>query len=95
VPKCFREHAEPPSSVRESPPILLNDNLACVTVLNTGNFKGDNRQLRLRFYGLHEAVATDNLMVKHVPSDEMLADGLTKSFGMIKHEAFVKEIGLI
>jgi hypothetical protein len=68
-------------------PVLLNDNLACVTVLSSGNFKGDSRHLRLRFYGLHEAVATEKLVIKHVPSDAMLADGLTK--------AFVKEIGLI
>jgi hypothetical protein len=40
-------------------PNLLNDNLAGVTVLNTGNFKGENRHLRLRFYGLHEAVGTE------------------------------------
>jgi hypothetical protein len=77
-----------------SPPVLLNDNLACVTVLTTGNFKGDSRHLRLRFYGVHEAVATEKLLVEHVPSDEMLADGLTKALGRVKHEAFVKEIGL-
>jgi hypothetical protein len=76
-------------------PLILNDNLACVTVLNSGNFKGENRHLRLRFYGLHEAVATGRLLVEHVPSEEMLADGLTKALGRVKHEAFVKEIGLI
>jgi hypothetical protein len=77
------------------PPVLLNDNLACVTVFNTGNFKGDSRHLRLRFHSLHEAVATEKLVIKHVPSDEMLADGLTKALGRVKDEAFVKEIGLI
>jgi hypothetical protein len=83
-------------NVPESPPpIVLNDNLACVTVLNTGNFKGHNRHLRLRFYGLHEAVGTEKLVVKHVSSDEMLADGLMKALGRAKHEAFVKELGLI
>jgi hypothetical protein len=81
-----------------SSPVLLNHNLACVTVLSTGNFKGDNRHLRLPYYGLHEAVATEKRVVKHVPSDEnheMLADGLTKALGRVKHEEFVKEIGLI
>jgi hypothetical protein len=78
-----------------SPPLLLNDNLACVTVLNDGNFKGDSRHLRLRFYGLHEAVATEKFLVEHVPSVEMLADGLTKALGRIKHEGFLKDLGLI
>jgi hypothetical protein len=83
------------SGVSQSPPVLLNDNLACVTVLNNGNFKGDSRHLRLRFYGLHEAVATEKLLVEHVPSVEMLADGLTKALGRIKHEGFVKDLGLV
>jgi hypothetical protein len=78
-----------------SQPLLLNDNLACVTVLNNGNFKGDSRHLRLRFYGLHEAVATEKLLVEHVPSVDMLADGLTKALGRIKHEGFVKDLGLV
>jgi hypothetical protein len=34
-------------SLVTSPPLLLNDNLACVTVLNNGNFKGDSRHVRL------------------------------------------------
>jgi transposase InsO family protein len=85
----------PSLQISETSPVLLNDNFACVTVLSTGNFKGESRHLRLRFYGLHEAVATEKLVIKHVPSDEMLADGLTKALGRIKHEAFVKEIGLM
>jgi hypothetical protein len=78
-----------------SPPVVLNDNFPCVTVLSTGNFKGDSRHLRLRFYSLHEAIATEKLVIKHVRSDGMLAEGLKKALGRIKHEAFVKEIGLI
>jgi hypothetical protein len=76
-------------------PLILNDNLACVTVLNSGNFKGENRHLRLRFYNLHEAVATGKLAIQHIPSDKMLADGLTKALGKVKHETFVQEIGLV
>jgi hypothetical protein len=86
--------ALPASSVRP-PPVLFNDNSACVDVLTTGNFKGESRHLRLRFYGLHEVIATEQLIIKHVTSDDMLADGLTKALGRVKHEAFVKGIGLI
>jgi hypothetical protein len=83
------------SASSSASPLILNDNLACVTVLNSGNFKGENRYLRLRFYALHEAVATGKLAIKHIPSDKMLADGLTKALGKVKHEKFVQEIGLV
>jgi hypothetical protein len=87
--------SESPASTSSEPPLILNDNLACVTVLNSGNFKGENRHLRLRFYGLHEAVATGELAIEHIPSEEMLADGLTKALGKTKHGKFVKDLGLV
>jgi transposase InsO family protein len=83
------------SASSSASPLILNDNLACVTVLNSGNFKGENRHLRLRFYTLHEAVATGKLTIQHIPSGQMLADGLTKALGKVKHEKFVQEIGLV
>jgi hypothetical protein len=44
---------------------------------------------------LHEAVATGKLTIQHIPSDQMLADGLTKALGRVKHQKFVEEIGLV
>jgi hypothetical protein len=63
-----------------SPAHIFKNNLACVTVLNSGNFKGENRHLRLRFYGLHEAVATETLVVKDVACDLIVSVIACKDF---------------
>jgi len=63
------------SSSSFAAPIIFNDNQACVTVLSNGNFKGDNRHLRLRYYGIYEAIAKGTLEVKHMPGTDMVADG--------------------
>jgi hypothetical protein len=92
---CIPKFPSPSSTGSSTQPLIFNDNLACVIVLKSGNFKGKNRHLRLHFYALHEAVATGKIDLKHIPSDKMLADGLTKALGRVKHQKFVQEIGLI
>jgi hypothetical protein len=76
-------------------PLIFNDNLVCITVLKSGNFKGENRHLWLRFYALHEVVATRKIDLKYIPSDKILADRLTKALGRVKYQKFIQEIGLI
>jgi len=73
---------------------ILNDSLNCVTTLNSGNFQSDSRHLRIRDHSIHEAIAKDEIEIKHVAGTEMLADALTKALGGVKHSEFVEEIGL-
>jgi hypothetical protein len=73
---------------------ILNDNLNCVTTLNSGNFQSESQHLPLRYYSIHEAIAKDEIEIKHVAGMEMLADALTKALGGVKLGEFVKEIGL-
>jgi hypothetical protein len=76
-------------------PVIFNDNQACVTVLGTGNFKGDNRHLRLRYYGIYEAIAKGTLRIEHMAGADMVADGLTKPLVGTAHENFVRMIGMV
>jgi hypothetical protein len=58
-------------------PLLFNDNQACVTVLTSGNFKSDNRHLRVQYYTIYDSIALGTLAIEHIAGDEMLADALT------------------
>jgi hypothetical protein len=73
---------------------ILNDRLNCVTTLNSGNFQSDSRHLRLRYPPIHEAIAKDEIEIKHVAGTEMLVDALTKALRGVKLGEFVEEIGL-
>jgi len=75
-------------------PLTFSDNQTCVTVLGNGNFKGDNHHLRLRYYGIHGAIAKGELVVEHMAGADMVADGLTKPLTGINHEKFMQMIGL-
>jgi hypothetical protein len=73
---------------------ILNDGLNCVTTLNSGNFESDSHHLLLWFHWIHEAIATGEIEIKHMPGMEMLADALTWALGGVKLGEFVEEIGL-
>ena len=63
-------------------------------MLNSGNFSSDSRHMRLRFHHLVDCIGKYLLEVHHIPTDEMLADGLTKPLGGVKHREFLKMLGL-
>ena len=58
-----------------APPTISNDNHASVTLLDSENFNVDNRYLRLRYYGIHEAIAKGRLAIEHMAGEDMIADG--------------------
>ena len=79
-----------------SPPLLFNDNQACVTEPTSGNFKSDNRYFTgVRYYSIYKSIALGTLMVGHIAGDEMLSDGLTKPLGGTTNCVFVSRLGMV
>ena len=76
-------------------PLFFNDNQACVTVLTPGNFKSDNRHLRVRCYSIYESIALGTLATEHIAGDEMLADALTKPLDGTKNRVFISRLGMV
>ena len=76
-------------------PLLSNDNQACVTMLTSGNFKSDNRELRVRYYAIYEPNTCGILAIEHIAGDEMLADALTKPLDDTKNCVFNSRLGMV
>jgi hypothetical protein len=76
-------------------PLLFKDNQACMTVLTSGNFKSDNRHLRVRYYSIYESIALGTLAIEHTAGDEMLVDALTKPLDGTKNRLFVSRLGMV
>jgi hypothetical protein len=73
---------------------ILNDGLNDVRTLNSGNFQSDSRHLRLQYHSIHEAIATSQIEVLHIPGVEMLEDALTEALWGVNLREFVQEVGL-
>jgi len=81
-------------TAKTATPTILNDNQSCIQVLNSGNFSSNSRHMRLRFHHLVDCIARESLNIRHIPTVEMCADGLTKALGGVKHREFVRMMGL-
>jgi hypothetical protein len=77
-----------------NPSILYCDNQSAVTVINSGNFSANSRHIRLRAHALIDAARSNELIVNHIGTTDMLADGLTKPLKGAPFRKFVKDIGL-
>lgn len=71
---------------------LRCDNLNAVKLANGGNFKTKSKLMNKKFYYIREAVRNENVIVKHVPSENMTADCLTKPLGVSILSKYIKNI---
>jgi hypothetical protein len=70
------------------------DNRSAICVAKNPEHHGRMKHLDLRFYWLRNEVERGTISVKHIPTEEMPADILTKALGRVKVEEMVKLIGL-
>jgi hypothetical protein len=75
-------------------PRLITDNLATLTTANTGLLTRQNRHFLVKFYWLHEQLAQDMLIAGWIPTDQQLADLLTKPPSPQMLKFFCSSIGL-
>jgi hypothetical protein len=48
----------------------------------------------LKFQGIRESVTEGHISISYVPTEEMLADGLTKALTPAKHQCFLALLNL-
>jgi hypothetical protein len=75
-------------------PRLITDNLATLNTASTGLLTRQNRHFLVKFYWLHEQIKNDELVPSWVPSDQQLADLLTKPPSPQMLQFFCSFIGL-
>ena len=75
------------------PSILYQDNQATILVMNRGNiFKGRSKHVDVRYYYLTELIEKGIIKVEYLPTDQMIADPLTKSKSAYADEADMKRL---
>lgn len=73
---------------------LRMDNMAAIfTALKVG-FKARSRHYVVRDQYLRDAVSHGMVVISHIPTSEMIADGFTKCLPPAKHSVFLRQLGL-
>jgi hypothetical protein len=83
------------SSIKGSPTILYEDNVACITQIRGDYIKGDRtKHISPKFFYTHELQNSSDIDVKHIRSSDNLANLFTKSLLTATFKKIVHNIGM-
>jgi len=73
---------------------LLSDNTAAIAIAREARFHGRSRHIGTQFHFVRERVEDGTFEITHVPTADMLADGLTKPLTRQPHETMLARFSL-
>ena len=73
---------------------IYEDNQGCISLVKNPVFHSRTKHIDIEFDFLREKVEKGVIELEYMPTDEMVADDLTKSLGRIKHANFLHDIHL-
>lgn len=73
---------------------LFNDNNGALSLAMNPIYHSRTKHIDVRYHFVREIVESGLLEIRHVASEEMPADILTKALSRYKHERCVKSLGL-
>ncbi|KRX33673.1 Copia protein, partial [Trichinella sp. T9] len=73
---------------------LYEDNEGCIRLVESDRFRERTKHINVRFHMVKDLRKKGILEVKYCPSEEMIADNLTKPVCKQQIENFTKKVGL-
>ena len=64
---------------QSQPTIVYEDNLSAIHMLVNGNDKGKTKHIDIRYHYIREKIINEEIMVKHLPTENMISDIFTKA----------------
>ena len=80
----------------DSSPSLLNmDNVGAVALTRGAGDSNRTKHIDIRHHFIRSHVEDKRIRIQYTPTDEMIADILTKNLGRTKHDYFVTKLGMV
>ena len=67
-------------------PIIFEDNQGAMELTKNAKFHNRTKHVDIAYYFLRERISSKEKLVNYCPTENMLADGLTKGLGRMKFE---------
>ena len=78
-----------------SPSLLNMDNRGAVALTRRAGDSNRTKHIDIRHHFIRSHVEHKCIKVQYTPTDEMIADILTKNLGRMKHDYFVQKLGMV
>ena len=79
----------------EAPTFMYVDNQAAIALAHNAAVNRRNKHIDVRYHYIRQVVQDGTITIEYCPTDEMVADMLTKALGRVKLQKFVKLAGLV
>jgi hypothetical protein len=79
----------------DKPTTIYEDNNGAIELAKNPKFHNRTKHIDVAYHFTRERVASNELSVIHCPTEEMLADIMTKGLGRIKFEKFRDMLGVV
>jgi len=83
-----------PHVYREKSTIVYADNQGSIDLSANPVFHSRTKHIQVRYHAIREYIENGEIRVEFVPTDRMLADGLTKGLDRVKFERMIEGFGL-
>ena len=77
-----------------APTHLHIDNQSAIAITKNPKFHDRTKHIDVRYHFLRQKVDSEEILLTYLPTDDQVADVLTKGLVRAKHEHFLKEMGL-
>ena len=73
---------------------IYEDNRGCIALAKNPVFLARTKHIDIKFHFLREKVVSAVIALEFKPTEEMVADGLTKALSKDKHTKFLASLGM-
>lgn len=73
---------------------LRGDNQSSIALANNPVLHQRSKHIDIQHHYIRDEVEAGRIELSYIPSDEMIADGLTKPLEAVKYLTFIKQMGM-
>ena len=90
----YRSKLDDLGFLQQGPTVIFEDNHSAIKLSENDCDHPKTRHVRVKYHFIREQVKLKQVVLKPVPTDDQVADGLTKPLPRDKHRSFCKMLGL-
>jgi len=81
--------------VQQDATVLHGDNQGCLALAKNPTLHARTKHIEMRHHFIREKIESGEIKQVYCPTEDMMADVLTKALTRDKHEAFASRMGLV
>lgn len=82
------------SSLKEKPIVIACDNQSAINLAETDGFRVRSKHIDIRHHHIRDKIEDETIEIRYLPTEEMVADSLTKAVASSKHQYCRNLMGL-